>query len=69
MLDNEVYKHTLRVYNTYCFVAATIVTRTRLNITLYIHYMSFGGSTQSFQVNARAGPELGVNALFQIPST
>jgi len=31
------YKRTLRIRNTYCFSAATVVTRTRLNVTLYVH--------------------------------
>jgi hypothetical protein len=33
-------KYTLRVCNTYCFSTATMVTRTRLNITLYVHCLS-----------------------------
>jgi hypothetical protein len=32
------YKHTLRICNTYCCVIAKIVTRTRLNVTLYVQY-------------------------------
>jgi hypothetical protein len=31
------YNHTLRICNTYCFSTATMVARTRLNITLYVH--------------------------------
>jgi hypothetical protein len=31
------HTHTLRIYNTYCFSTATMVTRTHLNVTLYIH--------------------------------
>jgi len=31
------YKHTLRICNTYCSSATTIVSRTRLNVTLYVH--------------------------------
>jgi hypothetical protein len=31
---------TLRICNTYCFFTATMVTRTRLNVTLYIHCLS-----------------------------
>ena len=27
------YRHTLRIYNTYCFSTSTVVTRTRLNVT------------------------------------
>ena len=36
MLDNQDYKHTLRIRNHYCFSSATMVTRKRLNIT-FIH--------------------------------
>jgi len=32
MLDNEGYKHTLRIYNTYCFSTVTMVTSTLLNV-------------------------------------
>jgi hypothetical protein len=28
--------HTLRIFNTYCFSTATVVTRTRLNVTLHV---------------------------------
>jgi hypothetical protein len=41
MLDTYGYKHTLRIsIPTYCVSIATVVTRTRLNITLYIHFLS-----------------------------
>jgi hypothetical protein len=40
VLDNWGYRHTLRICNTYCFYTATMVTRTRLNITLYVHCLS-----------------------------
>ena len=40
MSDVWGYEHTLRIYNTYCFSTATLVARTRLNITLYVHYLS-----------------------------
>jgi hypothetical protein len=33
MLDNESYKHSLRICNTYCFSTATVLTRTRLIVT------------------------------------
>ena len=33
MLDNYGCRHTLRIFNTYCFSATTMVTRTRFNIT------------------------------------
>jgi hypothetical protein len=31
---------TLRIYTTYCFSTATMVTRTRLYVTLYVHCLS-----------------------------
>jgi hypothetical protein len=31
-------RHTLTVYNTYCFSTATVVYRTRRNVTLNVHY-------------------------------
>jgi hypothetical protein len=30
----------VQIGNTYCFFAATVVTRTRLNVTLYVHCLS-----------------------------
>ena len=40
MLDTYGHKHTLRICDTYCFSAATMVARTRLNVTLCIHCLS-----------------------------
>jgi len=40
-LDKYGYRHKLRIYNNYCFSTATMVTRTRLNITLYAHCLPF----------------------------
>jgi len=40
MLDNEGYRHTLRICNTYCYFTATMVTWMHLNIMLYIHCLS-----------------------------
>ena len=40
MLDTLGYKHTLRLYNTYRFSTTTMVARTRLNFTLYVHCLS-----------------------------
>ena len=40
MLDNYGYRHTLRICNTYCFTTATMVKRTGLSVTLYIHCLS-----------------------------
>jgi len=41
VLDTSGYKHTLRIYNTYCISIATIVTRKPLNVTLYVLYLSY----------------------------
>ena len=35
------YKHTLRLHNTYCFFTATMAARTRLNVTLCVHWLSW----------------------------
>ena len=37
MLDNYGYRHALRICNTYCFSTATVVTGTRLSVTLQVH--------------------------------
>jgi len=39
-LNNQGYKHRNTVYNTYCFSAGTLVARTRLNVTLYVRWLS-----------------------------
>jgi hypothetical protein len=36
-----VCRHTFIIFNTYCFSAATEAARTRLNVTLCVHYLSF----------------------------
>jgi len=40
MPDTYGYKHTLTISNTYYFSTATMVARTRPNITLYVHCLS-----------------------------
>ena len=40
MLDTYGYKHTLRICNSYCISTAILVTRTRLNVKLYVHWVS-----------------------------
>ena len=45
MLDTEVYKYTRRLCNTYCFFTATMVARSRLDFTLYVHCLSFPALT------------------------
>jgi hypothetical protein len=47
MLDTKRYKRTLRICNTYCFSSATMVARTRLNVTLHVHCLL---------VNTKLGP-------------
>jgi hypothetical protein len=39
ILDTKGYKHTHThtICNTYCFSTATVVVRTHLNVTLYVH--------------------------------
>jgi hypothetical protein len=36
VLDNKSYKHTLKICNIYCSATASIVTRERLNVILYV---------------------------------
>ena len=40
MLDSEVYKHILRICNTFCFSPATVVARMRLSVPLCTHNLS-----------------------------
>jgi hypothetical protein len=40
MQDNQGYRHTLRTCNNYCFCSVTMVARTRLNVTSYVHWVS-----------------------------
>ena len=40
VLDNQGYKHTLRICNTFCFSTAKMVARTRLNVTSYVYFLS-----------------------------
>jgi hypothetical protein len=36
-LDNKGWRHTVRIRNTYCFLTATIVTWTPIDVALYAH--------------------------------
>jgi len=40
MIDTEGYRQALRICYTDCFSSATMVARTRLNVTLYVHCLS-----------------------------
>ena len=39
MLDNKGYKHIFRIFTIYCFSMATLVSRTRLSVKLYVNYI------------------------------
>jgi hypothetical protein len=39
MLDNQGYRHTLRICNTYCFCQVNIATSKQLGVTLYVHFL------------------------------
>jgi hypothetical protein len=41
MLDNQGYRHKLRICNTYWFYTATMVTGTHFSVTLYVHCLPF----------------------------
>jgi hypothetical protein len=36
----HIHTHTLRIFNTYWFSAVAVVTRTRLSVTWYVHFLS-----------------------------
>ena len=40
-LDTQGYKHILRICNTYFFFTATMVTRMRLSVNLYLLFLSY----------------------------
>jgi hypothetical protein len=40
MPDTQGYKHTLRICSVYCSSTATVFARTRLSVTLPVHYLS-----------------------------
>jgi hypothetical protein len=45
----------LRICNTYCFSASTLVTRTRLTVRFMVHYRSFYSSVVYFTTPSLAG--------------
>ena len=53
MLDSLGYKHTLRLCNTYCFPTATMVARTRVNITSFVHCFHFSVCDATVQLRPR----------------
>ena len=67
VLNNQGYKHTLTICNTYCFFSATMVTRTRLNVTLQhaaclvIHVLD----TESAYCAVRIGPLNNTHYVFR----
>jgi hypothetical protein len=52
MPDNQGYRHTLRICSTrtYRFCAATMVTQTRFNVTLYVHCLALCGTIACFHI-------------------
>jgi len=40
ILGTEVYRHTLRICNIYCCPTSTMVARTHVSVTLYVHCLS-----------------------------
>ena len=42
VLDNYGYRHTSRIFNTYCFYDSTVVARIYPNVTLYVYCLSCG---------------------------
>jgi len=40
MLDTKGYRHTLIIFNTYCFHMATMVAQMPFNVMFYIHCLS-----------------------------
>ena len=59
MLDTEGYKQALKICNNYWFSTATIVARTRLSVTLYVHLLAlflhiwtrFSNKSEKFPTN------------------
>jgi 1,4-dihydroxy-2-naphthoate octaprenyltransferase len=41
MLVTLGYKHTLTIFNTHYFSTTTMVVRTHLCVTLYVHYLTY----------------------------
>jgi hypothetical protein len=50
MLDAYGYKQTHRLCSTHCFSTATMVARTRLNVTLYVHCLAVSLGTTRFNI-------------------
>ena len=53
---NQGYKHTLRISNTYCFYTPSIIARTRLIVTPYVHWLpclTFGMVTNTATLTTR----------------
>ena len=48
ILDTQGYKHTLRICNIYCFSAAKLVSRKRLNVDTYVSHYCLALSQRRF---------------------
>jgi len=53
LLDTQEYRLTLVIFNTSCFSTAAMVTGTRLNIKLYVHYLPFFNEVQIAERNVK----------------
>jgi hypothetical protein len=51
ILGNQDYKHSLRICNAYYFSTATVFARTRLNVMLYVYWLSGSTHFNPFQSN------------------
>ena len=56
MVDNEGYKHILRMCNNYCFSIATMVERTLFIVTLYVHYFVINDIAECTAKEGRNAP-------------
>jgi len=46
VLGTQGYKLTPRIFNGYCFYNGTMVGRTHVHVTLYVHYLSYSSSSK-----------------------
>jgi hypothetical protein len=51
MIYNQVYRHTLRISNKYCFSITTTVTQTRLSVTSYVIFRFYANEGWWFSRN------------------
>jgi len=54
MIDNEGYRDTLRISDTYCYSTTTVVMRTRVSVTLGVHCLVLSNSAVATVKNTDA---------------